>query len=146
MSYGALSSCLDGSCCWWLSMQLASLRGSLRYNIPLTILNFSRIRFFLLTVSFLKLLFVCLFITFSVVCPCVNMYMWTCQAAHVEVRRQLLRVSSLLLPCGSQAWWQVPLLTEPSSQASVTSLPSIPLFLEIGSHYVVALAALKLTV
>lgn len=45
----------------------------------------------------------------------------TCHGLHVEFKRQFMQVSSLVLPHGSrwvnsghQAWWHVPLSTEPS--------------------------------
>lgn len=59
---------------------------------------------------------------FNILCVC-EMYLHTtaCKCGHVEVREQLLIVSSFILPCesrgsnsGGQTWWQLPLPTEPS--------------------------------
>lgn len=47
----------------------------------------------------------------------------TCHSMYMEIREQLALDSSLLTPCmslgqisGCQAWWPVPLLSEPASQ------------------------------
>lgn len=40
--------------------------------------------------------------------------MHTCHSTHIQIRGQLLKASSLLLPCVFQGtWWQAPLPTEP---------------------------------
>lgn len=57
--------------------------------------------------------------------PLVQLFICVCALAHYRsihegLRRQLMGVHSLLLPCGSrvlnsgsQAWWKVPLPTKP---------------------------------
>lgn len=64
--------------------------------------------------TFLLFYFTCLFIFWT-------QSIQTCQRTHVEVRKQLVEASSLLLRCrfwqvnsGHQVWWQVPLPTPPS--------------------------------
>lgn len=69
-------------------------KGSLKYYIPLTVLSFSRIRFFSLNSFFFKItIYLFVYYIFFCVYMCEH-DMCVCQAAHVEGRGQFLRVLS----------------------------------------------------